>query len=147
MKNPNNKGYHCWVSNITKRDIRLADLGVCIRSKTTLDLLSCNHSHLTVAQVKKSIENGSLKKRIMQKALFLRYSEPEAKVPRQIEISEAIFPERKRSIIVHKEPEFDELDFTLEDEANFAEETAESALKEHAARIQISTDSEEEPNE
>ena len=144
MKNSNNKGYHCWVSNITKRDVRLGDLGVCIRSKTTLDLLDCSHSHLSIEQVKKSIENGSLKKRIKQKALFLRYSEPEPKMPRQIEVSEASFPERKRSLVIHTEPEFDELDFTSEDEVKFAEETAESALKEHAAKIQISTDSEED---
>jgi hypothetical protein len=144
MKSPNNKGYHCWVSNITKRDIRLSDLGVCIRSKTTLDLLDCYHSYLSVKQVKNSITSGSLGKRIKQKALFLRYSEPEAKMPRQVEISQVSFPERKRSLIVHKEPEFDELNFTLDDEEQFAEETAESALEEHAARIQIPTDSEEE---
>jgi len=144
MKNPNNKGYHCWVSNISKRDILLGDLGVRIRSKTTLDLLDCRHSYLTIDQVKKSIASGSLGKRIKQKFLFLRYSEPEPKMPRQVEISNATFPDRKRSVIVHMEPEFDELDFTREDEENFANETAESALKEHAAKIQISTDSEED---
>ncbi|HUU87440.1 MAG TPA: hypothetical protein VMX17_06770 [Candidatus Glassbacteria bacterium] len=134
MKNPKNKGYHCWVTNITKKDIGLSDLGVSIRSKTTLDILDCRHSYLTVEQVNKSIKYGSLGKRIKQKLLILRYSEPEPINPYREVVSTVSFPNRKRSILTHEAPDFEELEFSMEDDLKFAEETADSAAVEFAAQ-------------
>lgn len=141
MTKPSNIGYHCWVTNVTKRDILVGDLGVKIPAMRTVDLLDNRHSILTLDKVKKSLESGSLARRLATKPkqILIRQSEPEPPLARQIDLSKVTFPNKKRSTIKFEEKVFEELelDSTPEDEELFAEEMAESAVIDHAATIDL----------
>ena len=50
-----------WITNISKTDINLSDLNLIIRSNTSLDLL--RSKSITLSQIEKSIESGSIYKR------------------------------------------------------------------------------------
>ena len=136
MKIPTNKGYHCFVTNITKRDIHIGDLGIIVRSFQTIDLLNENHSILTVEKVQKSLEKGSLCKRIQKKQLLIRQSAPQ-KAERILEVSNVIFPHRKRTAVKFEEKVFEELEVGIEDEDLFAEDMADIASADRAASIDL----------
>jgi len=144
MKMPQNKGYHCFVTNITKNDIHIGDLGIIVNPYKTIDLLNEKHSILTIDQVKKSIEQGSLFKRIQKKQLLIRQSAPQ-KAERILDVSKVIFPHRKRTAVKFEEKVFEELEIglNLEDEEIFAEEMADIASENRKSFINL-TDNEEE---
>lgn len=139
MTKPSNIGYHCWVTNVTKRDILVGDLGARIPSMKTVDLLDNRHSIYTVEKVKKSLESGSLARRLAAKQILVRQSQPETISNRTIEVSKITFPNKKRSTVKFEEKVFEELELeaTPEDEEIFAEEMAESAIADHAATIDL----------
>ena len=143
MKIPGNKGYHCYVTNITKRDIHIGDLGIKISPFQTVDLLNERHSILTVERVKKSIEQGSLFKRLQKKQLLIRQSEPK-QTQRTLEVSKAIFPHRKRTAVKFEEKVFEELEIgtDLEDEDAFAEEMADTVSADRAVSIDLTKEEE-----
>lgn len=138
MTRPSNIGHHCWVTNITKRDILIGDLGARVPSMKTVDLLDNRHSIYTVEKVKKSLEAGSLKARLQAKQILIRQSEPQPQV-RVLESSKITFPNKKRSTIKFEEKVFEELeiDDSFEEEELFAEEMADLAAIDHAASIDL----------
>jgi len=140
MNRPTNIGYHCWITNITNRDILIGDLGARVPAKKTIDLLDNYHSIYTLDQIKKSKETGSLAARLKAKQIIIRDTEPVINnAERTISISNTSFPNRNRSIVKNEERIFKELeiDDAKDNEEAFAEEMAESAIKDHAATIDL----------
>lgn len=143
MISKDKKGYHCWVTNLTKRDIGIGDLGVEVKSMTTVDLLSPGHSYLTVSRIKKSMESGSLKRRKDQKSLIIRFSKPEL-IERKIEVSKVTFPGKYRSSVKFEEKVYKELEVggSFDDDDKFAENMADIGEDQHTAAIQINREKE-----
>lgn len=140
MKRPTNVGYHCWVTNLTKRDILVGDLGARIPSMKTVDLLDDYHSIYTLDQINKSKECGSLAARLKAKQIIIRETAPQVNnIERTIDVSQVSFPNRNRSIVKNEERIFKELEIgnAKEEEEIFAEEMAESAINDHAATINL----------
>ena len=136
--NKDRKYYHCWVTNITKMNLTINDIGYTISPYKTMDVLDYLHSNLTPEKVQKSIESGDLKHGLDRKLLVIRQSEPEVEKPRTLEISKASFPNKQRSILEIEEKYYKELDFDsnfLSDE-DFVEKTIESAQDDHKSIIE-----------
>jgi hypothetical protein len=117
-----NKGYHCWLTNITKYKIVLGDLKFTLQPRQTIDILDDKHSNYTVEEVQKSISSGSISKKL-NKSIYVRTSKPEPKRERKIKISEISYPYKSRSIVEVEEPNYDELEIEFSDE-EYAEENA-----------------------
>jgi len=141
MKRTTDLGYHCWVTNFTKRDILIGDLGVRIPAKGTVDLLDPRHSYLSLERVTYSLEKGSLARRmdpkIQPKQIGVRHGPPQVLPKRVISKSEVSFPNKDRSLVKIEEKSFPELELDAMDEENFAEEMAESALMDHAPTMSL----------
>ncbi len=147
-RGPTNVGYHCWVTNMTKRDILIGDLGARIPSMKTVDLLDDWHSIYTLERVQKSLESGSLFARKKAKQILVRQSAPGQKPPRTLDVSNVSYPNRARSTIKFEEKVFEELEIggSREEEEIFADEMAESAVVDHAATIDLLKDNEGKPS-
>jgi len=119
-----------WVTNITNRNVSLADLALTIKAYTTVNLLDKRHYSYTIEQLLKSKESGSLfKKGYMIK---VRDIPPPEKEKEQMPIQrEAIMPSRERSILAIDVKEYDELKISEEDQKKqeeiYAQENADLA--------------------
>jgi hypothetical protein len=106
-----------WITNISKKNVCLTDLAFTVPAGKSFDLLS-SHFHLTEAQIRTSIESGSIAK----KSAFIKVRKiPYVPLPAQnIEISlEPWNFGPCRSQVKVEEKQYEEL--MLSDE-NFAEE-------------------------
>jgi len=108
-----------WISNITKKDIKIADLGFYIPAGKSLNLLS-NNFKFTYLQIVKSAQEGSLynirdrvKVRLIEPPKPIQSGNIITKIPLWLERS------KLRASLVVQEKEFEELNFSDE---SFAEE-------------------------
>jgi hypothetical protein len=119
-----------WVTNISPRNVSLADLALTIKSYTTVNLLDNKHYSYTLDQLLKSKESGSLFKKGF--VIKVRDVPPSEKAKEQMPIQrEAIMPSRQRSILTIDEKEYDELKVSDEDQKKqeeiYAQENADLA--------------------
>lgn len=108
-----------WISNISKKDMKVGDLGFYIAAGKSLNLLS-NHFKFTYDQLVKSAQEGSLynirdrvKVRLVEPPKPINSGEILTKIPLWLERS------KLRQHLVVEEKKFDELSFSDE---SFAEE-------------------------
>jgi len=129
VKKPISKGYHCWITNITKNKINLGDLGFTLKPYQTVDMLDERHSSYTVEQISDSIKNGSISKRL-NKSIYVRMSEPLKPIDRRIETSKTSFPYKQRTIVEVTEANYEELEIGISDE-EYAVDNADTAGNEN----------------
>jgi hypothetical protein len=111
-----------WITNMSNRNVTLADLNVTVKSFSSINLLDSRHYYLSLEQLKKSEESGSLfnKKNIIS----IRKTEPEVIKMDIPFLHETYIPSRERSVYAFKEEHYEELNITDE---QFADENAELA--------------------
>lgn len=130
---PKRKNYHCWVTNLTKTNLVIHDIGYTLRPYSTVDVLDYKHSYLTPEKVQKSIDDGDLRERAEKSLIVIRQSAPEKVVEKTIEVCKASFPNKTRSVVEIEEKYYKELDFddTFVSDEEFIENTLESAEEDH----------------
>lgn len=103
-----------WVSNMTPRNVTLADLALNIKAFTTVNLLDKKHYKYTLEQLLKSKESGSL---FVKKTLVsVRDVPPPTKKKDELPIIRSAFmPTRARSVLEIENKEYKELTDALED--------------------------------
>jgi hypothetical protein len=127
-----------WVTNICfTKDISIDDLRVRIRRGCSINLLDRKHYSLTEDQINKSLENGSLKRK--GHVLKIRQVAPEKeklivdfdKNPRLLK--------KVRNVVEIETPQFEELDFDDEKEAEaaFASENADADFADTAPALAV----------
>lgn len=139
MRAPSNKPSF-WVTNISPRNVTLADLALNIKSYMTVNLLDTRHYKYTMEQLRKSQQSGSIFNK--RDKILVREIEPvlgpneEAQTlfPKEAQLTfskEAIIPNRSHSILVIEDKEYDELKMSEEDklkqEEIYAQENADLA--------------------
>lgn len=118
-----------WVTNISNRNVTLADLALNIKAMTSVNLLDKKHYNYTLEQLTKSKESGSL---FHKKDMILIRQTAAVKTEYKIPVLHNTFiPSRERSVLVIKEEHYEELNVSGEDQKKkdeqYAEENAEYA--------------------
>lgn len=120
-----------WVTNISKRNVSLADLNLTINAYTSVNLLDCKHYNYTLNQLTKSVESGSIynKRHIIKKRII---------APEVLKVNiplnqETFIPTRERSLYSIKEENYEELNVSDEqfamESADLADEDAKLMIK------------------
>lgn len=115
MKNANKE---FWVTNLSNRDVSLADLNLTIRAFTSVNLLGRRY-YYTLEQLEKSVASGSIFKK--RDKIVKRLVPPQFIKMNVVDMSDANMPSRERSILDVKEEKYEELMVSDED---FAKENA-----------------------
>lgn len=101
-----------WITNISNRDVALADLNISIKSMTSVNLLDSKHyAHLTLEMLQKSEQSGSLFKK-SDKLVHRKvppYVLPKNNMHSLQRDPTAVIPSRQHSILEIKEEKYDEL--------------------------------------
>lgn len=108
-----------WLTNISNRNVSLADLNLTVKAYSSVNLLDMKHYQYNKEQLIKSAESGSIFKK--RDKLIVRKVAPEvlrANIPM---IRETFIPSRERSILIIKEENYEELNVSDE---QFAQENA-----------------------
>lgn len=111
-----------WVTNISKRNVSLADLNLTIKAYSTVNLLDSRHYYYSLDQLKKSASSGSLFKK--QKLVVVRQNAPVINKKTILVNKDAVIPTRERSLYKITEEFYEELNVSDEE---FAKENAELA--------------------
>jgi len=109
-----------WVTNISNRNVSLADLNLTIKAYSTVNLLDSKHYSYSLEELNKSAKNGSLFKK--QKIIVVRKTAPVLNKKQVLINKEAVIPSRERSLYKITEEFYEELNVSDED---FAKENAE----------------------
>lgn len=107
-----------WVTNLSNRDVSLADLNLTIRAFTSVNLLGRRY-HYTLEQLEKSVASGSIFKK--RDKIVKRLVPPQFIKMNVVDMSDANMPSRERSVLDVKEEKYEELMVSDED---FAKENA-----------------------
>lgn len=104
-----------WVTNFSKRDVALADLGVTIKAMTSVNLLDIKHyPHITLAMLEQSETSGSMYKK--RDKINHRKVPPESLPKERIQVdTQAVLPLQARSILEIKEEKYEELNIFDDD--------------------------------
>lgn len=113
-----------WVTNISARNVSLADLNLTINAYTSVNLLDCRHYDYTLEQLKKSVESGSIHHK--RHSIKERVVAPEVLKVNVPFIHETFIPTRERSLYSIKEENYEELNVSDE---QFAMENADMAAE------------------
>lgn len=111
-----------WVSNISNRNVSLADLNLTIKAFSSVNLLDKKHYQYTSDQLTKSVESGSIFKK--RDKIIVRKVAPEVLKANVPLTRETFIPSRERSVLSIKEENYDELNLSDEE---FAKENADIA--------------------
>jgi hypothetical protein len=111
-----------WITNISNRNVSLADLNLTIKAFASVNLLDKKHYNYSLEQLQASVNNGSLAKK--KDKLVVRQVAPIITKKNTAFDRESIIPTRERSLYNIKEEYFEELDISDED---FAKENADTA--------------------
>lgn len=111
-----------WVTNISNRNVSLADLNLTIKAFSSVNLLDNRHYNYTLQQLEKSYNEGSIAAK--RDKIIKRNIAPEVIKLDIPFIKETYIPTRERSTYVIQEEQYEELNLTDE---KFAEENAEMA--------------------
>lgn len=108
-----------WLTNISNRNISLADLNLTIKAFSSINLLDNKHYQYNLKQLEKSEQQGSIFKK--RNRLKVRKVAPEILKMNVPFIKETYIPSRERSVLEIKEEEYEEL--AISDE-QFAKDNA-----------------------
>lgn len=109
-----------WITNVSDRNVSLADLNLTVQAFTSINLLDTKHHSYTREQLESSAKNGSLFKK--RHLLKVRKSAPVQQNADMLIDRDAIVPTRQRSVLDIKEKNYEELNITDE---QFMEEMSE----------------------
>lgn len=113
MKRPS-PGPTFWITNMSSRNVTLADLALNIRAYTTVNLMDSKHYTYTLEQLLKSKESGSLFHK--RDKISVREVPPE-QIKEIIPINkDAVIPSRQRSILEIEHKEYEELKVSENDQ-------------------------------
>ena len=115
MSKRKNQQDEFWVTNISDRNVCVADLGITIPARRSMNLLDSRHHYYTLEQLKQSAASGSLHAK--KHYLFVRTVTPELIFTPGIHISKVplfIAKQQLRSNVVLKEEQYEELAITVE---------------------------------
>lgn len=120
-----------WVTNMSPRNVTLADLALNIKAYSTVNLLDQRHYKYTLEQLLKSQASGSLFKkrdRVVVRDIPPPDPDKKSKIPF---IESAVLPTRQRSLYKIEDQEYEELMVTEEDQKKqdeiYAKENADLA--------------------
>ena len=115
-----------WLTNISNRNVSLADLNLTIKAYSSVNLLDNKHYQYTLNQLQKSVESGSVFKK--KDKLVVRKIAPEVIKANMPLLHEVYIPSRERSVFAIKEIDYEELRVENEDQKisdeNFARDNA-----------------------
>lgn len=111
---------HFWLTNISNRNVSIADLNLTVRAYATVNLLDRKHYSYTEEQLEKSMSKGSLFKK--KHILVIRKVAPTMLKMNVPLLEETFIPSRERSTLEIKYESYEELHVSDE---KFAEESAE----------------------
>jgi hypothetical protein len=118
-----------WITNITNRNVSLADLNLTIKAFTSINLLDNKHYYFTEKQLLNSAQQGSLF--VKRNKVVVRQVAPGV-IKEHMPINrDAVMPSRERSVLVIKDEKYEELQVSDE---QFALESTE--LEENADKIE-----------
>lgn len=113
-----------WVTNISNRNVSLADLNLTIKAFSSVNLMDKKHYAYTLEQLQKSSSTGSIHAK--QDKIVIRKTAPtvlKLNVPFD---HETYIPSRERSTFSIKEEYYEELNITDDDYANESAEMIEA---------------------
>lgn len=113
----NNKTF--WITNISNRNVSLADLNLTVKAFSSVNLLDKKHYSYTLEQLNVSKESGSIFNK--RNKIKLRDVPPTIIKMNTPMIAETYIPSRERSVYSIKEERYEELLMSDED---FAKENA-----------------------
>jgi hypothetical protein len=111
-----------WITNISKQDINLSDLGLTLKAFSTVNLLDKKHYFYTLEEILNSVISGSISKR--KSKILIREKSPIINVNNMLIDKDSVIPSRERSLYSIKEENYEELNVSDE---KFAEENADNA--------------------
>lgn len=112
-----------WVSNLSNRNVSLADLNLTIKAFSSVNLLDGRHYYYTLEQLQKSMVSGSIFKK--RDKIAVRKIAPEILTANIPLLRETFIPTRERSTMAINEEKYEELNVSDED---FAKENADTAI-------------------
>jgi hypothetical protein len=107
-----------WVTNLSNRDVSLADLNLTIKAFTSVNLLGKKYNY-TLEQLEKSVASGSIFRK--RDKIVKRTFPPEFIKMNIVNMSDANIPSRERSVLEIKEEKYEEL---MVSDEEFAKENA-----------------------
>lgn len=108
-----------WITNISNRNVSLADLNLTIKAFSSINLLNKKHYSYTVEQLRTSAAIGSLHSK--SNMIVIRSVAPEIIKMNMPVVAETYIPSRERSVYSIKDEKYEELEMSDED---FAAENA-----------------------
>lgn len=111
-----------WLTNISNRNVSLADLNLTIKAFSSVNLLDSKHYSFTKEQIENSVTSGSVFKK--RDKIVVRKEEPKTIIMNVPVLKETYIPTRERSTYSIKEEYYEEL--SLSDE-QFAQDNADTA--------------------
>jgi hypothetical protein len=107
-----------WITNLSNKDVRLADLNLTIKAFTSVNLLGKKYNY-TLEQLEKSVASGSIFRK--RDKIVKRTFPPEFIKMNIVNMSDANIPSRERSVLEIKEEKYEEL---MVSDEEFAKENA-----------------------
>jgi hypothetical protein len=109
-----------WITNISNRNVSLADLNLTVKAFSSVNLLDKKHYDYNLEQLNTSATKGSIFKK--KDKIVVRQVAPEVIKMNVTFLKETYIPSRERSTYVIKEENYEELNISDEE---FAAENAE----------------------
>jgi hypothetical protein len=109
-----------WITNISNRNVSLADLNLTVKAFSSVNLLDKKHYDYNLEQLNTSATKGSIFKK--KDKIVVRQVAPEVIKMNVPFLKETYIPSRERSTYVIKEENYEELNISDEE---FAAENAE----------------------
>lgn len=111
-----------WITNCSKLNVSLADLGITVKSMTSVNLLDEKHYTFTLPQLMKSLHEGSIFKK--RDKIKLR-EKPPVQIKNQIQVNKNTFIDsRTKSIVEIEYKKYEEL---VTDDDKYGEDIADLA--------------------
>jgi hypothetical protein len=102
-----------WVTNISDRNVTLADLALNIPAFRTVNLLDTRHYQYKLEQLQKSAASGSIFKK--RDKIAVRRMAPDIQKDGKLIDRQAAIPSRERSVLEIKEEKYEELQVSNEE--------------------------------
>lgn len=105
-----------WLTNLSNRNVSLADLNITIKAFSSVNLMDKRHYSYTLEELEKSVKSGSIFKK--RKLFSVRKVPPTMLKMDMPVLHEAFIPSRERSVLVIKEECYEELSISDEEFAD-----------------------------
>lgn len=101
-----------WITNISKKNVTLADLAIVVPAGVSWNLLNSRHFHYTAEQLEKSAQEGSLYRK--GNLIKVRKVAPQEPVKPGLYVADTFRETKPRSLVKIQEKRFEELDVDLD---------------------------------